>query len=40
MSGLKRKLIIAAILAATASATAGCTVPLTIDCSPGVCALG
>jgi hypothetical protein len=40
MSGLKRKLIIAAILAATASATAGCTVPLTIDCGTFTCSLG
>ncbi|WAC91912.1 hypothetical protein [Mycobacterium sp. Aquia_213] len=40
MSGLKSKLLIAAILTATAAATAGCTVPLTIDCSPGVCVGG
>jgi hypothetical protein len=38
MSGLRCKLILAAILAAAATAVSGCTVPLTIDCSPGVCA--
>jgi hypothetical protein len=40
MTVLKSKLIVAAILAATATAAAGCTVPLTIDCSPGVCVGG
>lgn len=37
MSGLKRKLILAAILTAAATATAACTTPLTIDCSPYTC---
>lgn len=41
MSGLRTKLIVAAILAAAATVTAGCTVPLTIDCGPdAVCTLG
>jgi hypothetical protein len=40
MPGLKSKLIVAAILVAATTVTAGCTVPLTIDCSPGVCVGG
>jgi hypothetical protein len=40
MSGLKSKLILAAILTAAATATAGCTVPLTIDCGTLTCSLG
>ena len=37
MSGLKSKLIPAAIL--TAAATAGCTTPVTIDCGTLTCSL-
>ncbi|GBG35884.1 hypothetical protein NJB14197_41840 [Mycobacterium montefiorense] len=40
MSGLKSKLILAAILTAAATATAGCTVPFTVDCGTFTCSLG
>ncbi len=39
MSGLKSKLILAAILTAAATATAGCTAPVTIDCGTLTCSL-
>lgn len=36
MSGLKYKVVLGLLLTFTALTASGCTVPLTIDCGPGL----